>query len=81
MPLGIPTKKLEFHFGRLRHKPLAPRNADEDPYTLAAMIALAERPGADGAKVEVRVVTTSTQKNGHILRLQGNRAWHAPGSV
>ncbi|KAK6854891.1 hypothetical protein PG995_009079 [Apiospora arundinis] len=58
-----------------------PQNADEDPYTLAVMIALAQRPGADGAKVEVRVVTTSTQKNGHILHVQGNRAWHAPGSV
>ena len=66
---------------KLRHKPLAPQNAEEDPYTLAVMIALAQRPGADGAKVEVRVVTTSTQKNGHILHVQGNRAWNAPGSV
>ncbi|KAK6858625.1 hypothetical protein PG995_005189 [Apiospora arundinis] len=55
---------------KLRHKPLAPQNADEDPYTLAVMIALAQRPGADGAKVEVRVVTTPTQKNGHILHLR-----------
>ena len=31
---------------------------------MAVMVARAQRPGADRARMEVRVVTTSTQKNG-----------------
>ncbi|KAK6840953.1 hypothetical protein PG987_001813 [Apiospora arundinis] len=49
---------------KIHHKLLAAENADKDPYIIAVTIALAQQAEEKETDVLVRVLTTSTQKNG-----------------
>lgn len=63
---------------KMQYKLLTLQNADEDPYIVAVLVALARQAEANGAKMEARLVTAFTRANGasgktHFLSTQQQR--------